>query len=418
MTGTARRDSLLLGIVLAVALVLALLLSAAPSRSRGKSATSLSASSYSRGRNGLKALHDGLVTAGYRVTRTREPLTRLSERGTLVIAAPEIALLHSEISALQAWVAAGNDLILALSFDNYERAAGPLIMPVGRAGAAVPFPETPETLRPSFPGAALRGVRTVATRWGCRIAVRQWDPLGRPSNPEEQSPDDSNQPPLLPLIADSQGIVLGQSRLGRGRVITMADHWTPSNDGLRHADNIRLMLGLLGPPSTEKAVIFDEFHHGYRDVAAEPLFSMFTWAGLAQALLGFAIWASIRATRFGDPIPSPPSPRERTEYVDAMAQLLRRARGEDTARRILGQRFLRSMSKALGLPAGAEPARIAERARARGMNADEVGRLAALAQHGDERGTENLLSVAKQWQQAAEKAQRHRGMTPRGGEDK
>jgi hypothetical protein len=118
---------------------------------------------------------------------------------------------------------------------------------------------------------------------------------------------------------------------GKGMVWVMGTSWPFTNRGLQDETNARLILNLLSQAPADARVGFDEAAAGHEDLIDEPL-SLTDWlfstpAGLS-IVIGFVLtmtYLIMRGRRFGQPIPLPEDrlQREPTEYVRAMANLLR-----------------------------------------------------------------------------------------------
>ena len=316
------------------------------------------ASSYTRGRDGLLALHDGLKLAGYSVQRYRLPLERLRQEGILIIAAPVQPLSRKERRSLLQWVKQGNTVILATSYWESFMAGTPFetLVP-GSSTAQVPFGITPERIRATLPCEYTEGVRVVETRWGSRVSEREWSPFGLDG---ADGDDRAAMVPLFKLVHDTNGAVLAVCRLGRGKVFCLADPWVLSNRGLPASDNLRLVMNMLGPPSPARPVMFDEYHHGYRDSGEGTLFSLYTWLAFAQGLLALGVYIVFSARRFG----------------------------ED---------FNRQLTRLLALTPGASAEAVAERAARKGVEEQRVLRLVRLARKPGSVQPGTLVQTVRQW---------------------
>ncbi|MCC6483236.1 MAG: DUF4350 domain-containing protein [Armatimonadetes bacterium] len=392
MTAVNRKDIVVVGVMLTVTVLLAILLSLASSPRQRDTLLSMSSSSYSARTRGLKALYRGLTQAGYRTQRFRKPLTHLSNAGTLFIVQPDEALSQKELTALRRWVSSGNTLVLAADVFASEEAASP---PTSDANMdrATGFQDRSLSLHPTLPSPRLFGVRTLSSPGESRIVGRTWNVLRR-----EWVKDKKTETPIVQLLGDSSGMAVGMSRMGRGTIYTLSVPSVMGNKWLGAGDNIRFLLNIIGPPQTHRAIIFDEFHHGYHDVSQEPLFNRFTWLGVWQATLALGLWLIFRATRFGQIRRPQRKPRERTEYVTALALLLERARANALARRTLGDRFVQDLAHEIGLAPSASAQTLAERAARRGADGRQIRELVEAARRADT-GDENsdTLHLAQQW---------------------
>lgn len=398
MSGVNRKDLFVVGVMLAVTILLATALVLVSSPRQRDTLMSMSCSSYSTQARGLKALYRGLTQAGYRTQRFQKPLTRLSAPGVLLIVQPDEALTVRELAALRRWVSRGNTLILAASIYGSDEAASPMTTGGGSAMAGG-FGERTNPLNPSFPSPLLDGVQRLSEADGSRIVEQKWAVLRRNWNAANL-----REEPILRLAGDDGGTAAGMTALGRGVIYLLSVPSVMGNKWLGASDNIRFVLNLIGPKTAGRYVIFDEFHHGYHDMAQEPLFSRFTWFGVWQALVALALWLIFRAVRFGQIRPPVRRPRERTEYVSALARLLGKADAHELARRTLGARFLQELSRELGAAPSASAENLARRAERRGADAERVKALVDAARHegaADRPG--EALRLAQQWQGTIQK---------------
>jgi len=133
------------------------------------------------------------------------------------------------------------------------------------------------------------------------------------------------EPHGVPLLANSKGMVAVLYRVGRGEVIAITAPALFSNKHLRDADNLRFIYNAVaghGP------AVFDEYIHGYSD-------HLTTWAVL-PAPVRAAVWIVIGILAlaliganvpFAPPyLPEPPDERDSSDYITAIAELMRRSR--------------------------------------------------------------------------------------------
>jgi hypothetical protein len=129
----------------------------------------------------------------------------------------------------------------------------------------------------------------------------------------------------VPLLANRRGIVAVWYRIGRGEVVAVTAPALFGNQELRNADNLRFVYNTLaghGP------VAFDEYVHGYDE-------SLGAWDVLPPAVRVAVLLAILLGAiaLIGANVPfAPPLPRDSTgerdstDYITAIAQLLRRSR--------------------------------------------------------------------------------------------
>jgi hypothetical protein len=150
------------------------------------------------------------------------------------------------------------------------------------------------------------------------------------------------------------------------------------NEPMRHADNAvfasRLADAMLADRSGR--LVFDEYCHGLRDrpTVAALLFRPPMLAITIQALglTALVLWAVV--PRFGPVRPAPPpNRRSKEEFLDAVADLLRRKADYADAFRTIQQGLRRRIEAALGLAADVPVADLANEAeRRRGVSAERI----------------------------------------------
>jgi hypothetical protein len=261
-------------------------------------------SAYATAPAGLAAYAALLARHDVRVERRRRAVADGAPPapGTLVVLDPR-AVEPGEAGAIASWVRAGGRLVT-----GGERGAAwlagrvtePLPAredgPARGAGVLAPVPET-------------AGVRTVRP-----VAGGALRPAGG----------------ALPLLGPADAPLATLTRVGRGRVVVLADASPLQNRGLARADNAAFGLALAaGGPVT-----FLETVHGYgaaTGLGALPASARWALLGLLLAALAF-VWS--RARRIGPPQDAErPLPPPRADYVDALAgSLARTGRPAEVAR--------------------------------------------------------------------------------------
>jgi hypothetical protein len=129
----------------------------------------------------------------------------------------------------------------------------------------------------------------------------------------------------IPLLANKDGIVALWYRYGRGEVVAVTAPALFGNETLRNRDNVRFAYNVIaghGP------VAFDEYIHGYSD--GEGIWSVLPTAVRAAVwiVVAIALIALVGANvPFAPPyLPAPADERTSSDYITAIAQLLRRSR--------------------------------------------------------------------------------------------
>jgi hypothetical protein len=143
----------------------------------------------------------------------------------------------------------------------------------------------------------------------------------------------------IPLLANSHGIVGLAYRYGRGEVIAITAPALFSNDQLRKADNLRFAYNVIaghGP------VAVDEYVHGYSENPTT--WGVLPWTVRAAVWIALAILlvALIGANvPFAPPyIPQPPDERTSSDYITAVAALMRRSRDRPSDADVIWQAAL------------------------------------------------------------------------------
>ena len=303
-------------------------------------------SSFSTGGDGLEAYADLLTGDGHRSTRLRGSLQPgdLAPSSTAIVADPT-EVSAGDLAALRTFVAGGGRLVLAgeSSADLVGSIAG---SPVGwrSVGPA-------DRLRVWLPVDATGPARQLAGDEGGR-----WTDVAGP---------------LVPVAGvDGRPAVL-VARVGRGRIVALADAAPLQNAHLGSADNAAFALALAGP--TERPVVFVESLRGYSSsgLAAVPPAWKWTAAGLGVALVA-GLWAA--ASRFGPPEPTVRQLRPpRRAHVDAVAAGLDRVAPDPmSASAPLQVRGRRELAHHLGVDDDASPAVLHAAAEAAGVAPAEV----------------------------------------------
>ena len=127
---------------------------------------------------------------------------------------------------------------------------------------------------------------------------------------------------VRPVLAGPAGVLAADVQVGPGTLVLLGSSSCVANESLGHADNAAWALDLAG--TGERAVVFDEYDHGYgrpgTSLAGLP--GRWRW-GLGIALLALGVWLLSASRRFG-----PPAGQERkmipprVRYVDALATAL------------------------------------------------------------------------------------------------
>lgn len=394
MSQKSKRQAAWLIWLFAAVTVIAILGSIVAPKRPGDQQFSYNATSYLTTPTGLKALYDGLMQSGYKVERWRKPAHKLVDPATLIIARPTVIFTGEELAALRDWVAEGNTVILAVTYEEAELVSSPLV--VAKQDGISVGPDMPESFRPGFPSPLFRGVNTIETRYGCRIVDRTWQPFGRGASDSEIAASSLSDPPLIPLVQDSEGGVIMISYHGAGKIYILSCPWLLSNQGISLRDNNRLVANLIGNSGSDR-ILFDEFHQGYSDLGADTLFSIYSWLGFIQAVVGALLYLLYRSIRFGDVLTPPVAVKERTEYTYAMADLLRRSHGQALAAESVANWFLHRLSSLLGVSKMSSETFILDRLRRYGLEEDKVREALGKARSPKSIPPDGLLATVRTW---------------------
>jgi hypothetical protein len=193
-------------------------------------------------------------------------------------------------------------------------------------------------------------------------------PAAAPTPTPTPAPIDEEETAALtsPVVhlGDKDGAVVADFDYGEGRVVFLSDPFVVANNGIARGANLTLVLNLIHMlGGKERAILFDEAHHGYRQTR-NPLFSYFRgtpvlWA-LGQLLLLAFLVAFTYGRRFARPLPLPQVDRHSPlEFVGSMANLQQVAAARDLALENIFPRFRAQLCRALGVSVRAESLEIA-----------------------------------------------------------
>src|SRR5262249_2488594 len=141
--------------------------------------------------------------------------------------------------------------------------------------------------------------------------------------------------PTIPYFGDSQGAILSDIQVGRGRVLCLMDPFIVENKGITEGDNVLLALNLVKARPAGR-VLFDEFHHGYGSSGflSTGILGYFKGtpiqAMLGQTMLLLILVIFTAGRRFARPVPLKKERRTTSlEFVSSMATLTRLARASE-----------------------------------------------------------------------------------------
>lgn len=330
------------GVLMTVLTVIAFLISPADSTSR------VAGSSFSANPTGGKAAYLVLKELGHDVERSYDPIAALGRdpaMTVLVLANPVEMPSDQDRRALQSFVEGGGTVIA------YGRSASAFLPGV----ASRPRNSNRESIR-TFPAA----VPAALARGAAAVSAHR---TGAPNLDSA----------YLVVFGTAGEPAVVSARFGNGRVVWCLDHTPIQNDTLMRAANVQLLANAAGVPGA-RAIAWDEHYHGERRslwsyLAATPL----KWAAAQIGLVALAGLAAVARRR------GPIRPRivERRasplEFVDTVAALYERARGERAAVEMSRSRLRRRLAAASGLAGTASDEELAKAAAWRiGIDSERI----------------------------------------------
>lgn len=378
-----RRDTGLVVLLIAVVVLLAALagLTADPDDRNDPRA-----STWIRSGNGAAALYWTLEEVGIETGRRTTPfLDADSLRGAVAVLAPSVPVTEAEAGALAEYVREGGTLLYVP--DRFEM-GGPVLDTLGLQagwvkGAQVWSPQSEDaTARPH------RWTEGVARVGGFqRVFVDTAGTLGR-----------VNADTLLAVDGQPAAVTW---RMGRGRVIALADAEPLRNDELRESGAAIVLARAAAEVARGDTLWFSEYHHGFDSGGGGGMvtgMARHAWRSLPHGLLlqllavvVLLVWVAGR--RFGAPL-QPASVRRRSplEHVEALAGAYRQAGATRTARRLL----VAGLARRLGRRAPADDvaaAQMLERLARRSPVARDAA--AKLEKEFERGGDAELVSLAR-----------------------
>lgn len=343
--------------------------------------TSPNRSSYNSGPTGTRAIYQLLEEENRVVGRWRLSWHELEKRapGSILIVVgplnsgqsttpPQAEPAPEEVDALASWVDNGGQLVV-IGRSIPVRLPGPPVPVISpqprndRRSAVVE--EQSGTLFYEPTRLTHHLGKVVLSPYATRID------LTAPAPPAEAEKESVG--PLTGAVThlgDAAGAILVDFEFGGGRVVFLTDPFLIANNGIGQGANLDLVLNLVDELTGESSgrprqILFDEYHHGFRD-DRNPLL---TWMrgtpwpliGLQALLLGLLIIYS-QSRRFTRPLPLQRVDRHSSlEFVSSMANLQRTAAARDLAVENIYSRFRVRLGRRLGVPAAAAPASLVDR---------------------------------------------------------
>jgi hypothetical protein len=280
----------------AIAFALSLLLTL---QGGGPGAETVGANSFSRSAIGCRGFYELLQKLGYRVSRGYDVKPASLPAGAILVLAEPLA--DAKTKAALARLKTAPTVLLALP----KRRGRPDYAHTGwiEGAATIPLAEARATLASVAAGEVVRiGAPAPYDRniIGHAPSIAAETQLIKSSDVE-------------PLVASKDGILLGEIRDGKRRLLILSDPDVIENQGLDRGDNASFLVGLMQLLGAQGAhVVFSEAIHGEISQPAAPppdLLKLIThfpfWLAPAQLLILLALLLAATMGRFGAPQPAP-----------------------------------------------------------------------------------------------------------------
>jgi Domain of unknown function (DUF4350) len=303
--------------------------------------TTESATTYSAGSGGAKAVYLLLHAARYSVKRWEQSPRDLPSdaNATLILADPQGAPTIDEQSALRRFIERGGRVIAT-------GVSGAFFLPEHRVA---PDPIAGMTWRrmssrsPSF-----------ITRAAPDITLA----------PKAYWEGDASALPLYGDVDDVAKVRVIKADVGKGEVIWWASATPLTNAGLREPGNLEFVLACIG--DAHRQILWDEYFHGhYRSLSASLMDSPFAWITLPFTLAAAAVLLTY--SRRSGPIVAPAAESRLSplEFVRTLGYLYQRAGAASVAVDISYQRFRYRLTRRAGITSAASVVDLERAVRAR-----------------------------------------------------
>ena len=259
---------------------------------------------------------------------------------------------QQEVRDLLKWIQGGGTLIIGTSdqpqpADSQDHIAGDVI--VIKVKETKPFQVTPVVQSD-----LTHGVNTISVSSSVRLAG--FDPHI-----------------YTVLFKDAAGAIAIDKKIGKGRVIILADELLVTNSGIGQADNAIFLVNMAksADPKNQQSIAFDEYHHGIgfaTDVSGpgSRLYALLPvpvkWIlGLVTLLCGVLLAGSV--TRSIPPVEPPEVPRKAMDHVRSMAHLYQRSGAYGLALRAIYIALITDLRLKLHVTADTSPDELLQLAR-------------------------------------------------------
>lgn len=381
-----------LTIVVAAGVMIALLAAIAAVVAPPADAADGGTSTFSAGPRGTKAAYLTLRALGYQVERSMEPMTavRVEPASTTMILSGDEAASEQDRRAIREFIEQGGTLVAIGS--NGAFALG-LQAPPGPGPS--PFETTVEKFTRITPSALSDGAAEISmSSYGLRPVL----------------PDT-----FVPLYgASADDAVIAVATRGQGRALWFADSTPISNGYLDKADNLRLLLNIVGA-ADRRRVVFDEHYQGYkRSLWSYIVRTPLPWVGAQVGLVLVAVL--LTHSRRNGPV-RPPHVDARTspmEFVEMLGTLYSRAGARQAAVDAARTRLRRTIAATCGVPVANDDETLARSAAAR-LHSDaapiaQVLAAADQAARDHTLGKEDAMGLTRRMQELSARLQNIRGL--------
>jgi len=350
--------------------------------------TIIQPSTYSRSAIGHAALYEMLHRLDLPVARSQlDAAQGLGADGVLILAEPDLDVFFSD--GYTARSAQTTLLILPKRRGSVDMKNASW---VGRVWQ-LPDSQVKTLLNRFTSGAEIIRVPTPA-KWtssnlkaepalGKTVQLIRW-----PAKGAKNAKDAKDAPKITPIIADDDGILVGEIRNPRGRILVLSDPDPLENHGITKPGNAAFALALLDSARKNNGrLTFDETIHGFKGAATNPLALLFRFPFTLLAIeLLIAVILLLLATmaRFG--------PQEKTEeaigfgktrLIENSAALLGQAGHQAATLRRYLQIVQRDTAQALHAPAGLDDAALSQWLDHIGQSRGMTRKVADIMRHAD-----------------------------------
>jgi hypothetical protein len=293
---------------------------------------------YSTASQGCKAAFLLLKQSGYQVQAWEQSLLDLPEgKGkTLIILEPISIVENKQKQKLESFLRSGGSVIAAGQYSSFylprnDAVADPISASLWRQIPAL----TPSLITRAAP------TITMAPQW-------YWH-SGKGA---------------IPVYGDAEKPVVVEYKVGTGKVLWIAAATPFTNAGLKEKGNLEFMLAALGEPG-QSQILWDEYVHGYQQLAASKTHAVLGWIGLQIALLLGAILFTYSRRSGPVWIPQGEVRLSPLEFVRTLGSLYEHAHASGVALDICYQRFRYLLTRRLGLPVNSSANDLARAVRER-----------------------------------------------------